>query len=502
MFISIAWCLPSVVLCLLCSVGLSACELPAGTPLWLRLSTPVSSYFSQTGSDIHAILTEELACGSAIAVPAGTPVEGQVRSVRKVGWGVRHEVASLELSFSRLHLPNGDSLDIESRVLEVENSRETVKNGVIMGIRSTDTPQGTINSRLKHLPTWNPYTDIVLIAYKATFPIFPEPEIWFGPGTDLRLQLDRALKVQTVAPIQPAADTAADRESNSIVAELPERALTLDDKDADVVNLAFLASREQMQDAFLAAGWVGSDKLSKSSFLREFHAYLDYSGYSTAPMRPMLLGDQLPDMLWQKSLNTCSKRDHLRVWKASARVKGTPLWIGAATHDDGATLSLRRKRFVHRIDPQIDHERAKIVRDLSVGGCVQSVSLVDRHRLPNHLVNATGDPVETDGKVALVRLKDCSQPKIAPSAASTFKAGSVGFRYARRQILTLRSDIWRANVIYGAYDLARLVGHAAHSLAKPPAAAGDVNARQASQPAAFDSGYRGTELSETYTPFL
>ncbi len=30
------------------------------------------------------------------------------------------------------------------------------------------------------------------------------------------------------------------------------------------------------------------------------------------------------------------------------------------------------------------------------------------------------------------------------------------FRYLRRQILTFRSDIWRANIIYGAYDVARM----------------------------------------------
>jgi hypothetical protein len=30
------------------------------------------------------------------------------------------------------------------------------------------------------------------------------------------------------------------------------------------------------------------------------------------------------------------------------------------------------------------------------------------------------------------------------------------FRYVRRQILTFRSDIWRANIIYGVYDLTRM----------------------------------------------
>ena len=452
-----------VVFFLFCSLAARACELPAGTPVWARLSTPVSSYFSKVGSDVHAVLTEDLACSDGIGVPAGTAIEGRVRSVKKVGWGFRHEAAALKLSFDRLDLADGNSLTIESRVAEVENARETLKNGVIMGIRSTDTPQGTINSRLKHLPTWNPYTDAFLLAYKATFPIFPEPEIYYGAGTDLRLELVTALNFASVSHLHN--EPTASEGLNELAAQFPQRVFTLDEKDADVVNIAFLGSREQVQRAFEAANWVGSDKLSKASFLREFHAYLDHSGYATAPMRPMLLGNAAPDMLWQKSLNTYSKRDHLRIWASSQTVNGTSVWIGAATHDEGATLSLRQKRFVHSIDPQIDNERAKIVRDLKMAGCVQSVSMVDRPELPRYMLNATGDLVRTDSKIAVVELKDCSAPETAQSAH--FKPGNVAFRYLRRQILTVRSDIWRANIIYGAYDLARLLKHTAHSLQKP-----------------------------------
>jgi LssY C-terminus len=468
----------SVLLSFLLAMGVSACELPAGTPLWVRLATPVSSYFSRPGNEVHAVLTEDLTCQNDIALPAGTPIDGRVVAVKKVGWGVRHEIASLKLGFDRVYLANGTTVEIESHVAEVENAREAVKNGVIIGIRSTDTPQGTINSRLKHLPTWNPYTDSFLLAYKMTFPIFPEPEIWYGSGTDLRLRLVHSVDLETTAPAPALPETADDRDLDTLIVHTPDRVVTLNEKDADVVNLAFWGSREQLQNAFVAAGWVGSDKFSKASFFHEFHAFLDHSGYATAPMRPMLLGNALPDMLWQKSLNTYSKRDHVRIWESATAVDGTPVWIGAATHDDRATLSLRNKRFVHYIDPQIDDERAKIVRDLKAAGCVQSVSLVNRPDLPNHLLNATGELLKTDSRVALIELKDCSEPEVAASSTMKFKPGNVAFRYVRRQILTVRSDIWRANIVYGAYDLVRLVGHAIHSQENPPVSS-DVPVMQA-----------------------
>ena len=118
----------------------------------------------------------------------GRAVDGVVRSKRKVGWGIRHETAALELEFTRVTVGPDSVVPITARVEEVENAREQVKNGVIRGVMSSDTFQGRVNSRLIHLPTWNPYSDIGLIIYKATFPIFPEPEIYYPSGTDLSLR--------------------------------------------------------------------------------------------------------------------------------------------------------------------------------------------------------------------------------------------------------------------------------------------------------------------------
>ena len=470
---------------LLESMAAGACELPTGTTLWLRLTTPVSSYYSRAGSPVSAILTEDLLCENAVAAPAGTNIEGQVSAVRKVGWGVRHETASLQIEFNQLRLLDGSTLTMESQVVDVENSRESVKEGVIHGIRGTDTPQGRINSRLKHLPTWNPYSDFVLIAYKAVFPIFPEPEIWYGPGTDIRVRLLAPLPVQgEPVPVASAPTAEEARQSSAMIAQLPEQASTLQQKNADVVNLAFVGSREQLQSAFQTAGWVGSDKLSKASFFRQFGAYLDHSSYATAPMRPMLLAGAPPDMQWQKSLNTYSKRDHLRIWPSNEAPAGIPVWAGAATHDNGATLSIRSRRFIHNIDPEIDQERAKIIRDLNMAGCVESVQLIDRSDVAHVLLNADGDLVKTDGKVALVQLRDCSGR--AQPVPGKFKAGNRVFRYLRRQVLTFRSDIWRANMIYGAFDLVRMLRHAASDLEKRAAQHREVHANQPPQTGDLD----------------
>src|SRR5215469_13760459 len=191
-----------VFLYLICGAGwMLACDqLPAGEVLWVRLSSPISTYTAHVGDPVQAVLTQDVVCDNQLVLPMGTPVEGVVRNKHKVGWGIRHETAMLELEFNRAVLSANSTVEMTARVEEVENARENVKNGVIQGVTSSDTFQGRINSRLIHLPTWNPYSDIGLIAYKATFPIFPEPEIFYPTGTDLRLKTTAAVMSPTVAP--------------------------------------------------------------------------------------------------------------------------------------------------------------------------------------------------------------------------------------------------------------------------------------------------------------
>ncbi len=388
-------CRTVLVSLLLCAVpGLACDSLSAGHTFWIRLSSPVSSYSSKPGDSVTAILTESVECDTEVIFPLGTQIDGVVRSVRKVGFGVRHETAALAIQFDRATPPGGSQVAISAAVVEIENAREQVSKGTIQGIRSSDTPQGRINSRLRHLPTWNPYSDAGLIVFKAAFPI-SEPEIYYPPGTDVRLKLtepvwSRSPASLTLEPDVP--ESVASMELESEARSLPTRTTTPALVDADVVNLAFVGSQEQIESAFHEAGWVNSDVFTRHSFMRDFYAFLNNSGYSQAPMRPFLLDGKPEDMNWQKSLNSYARRDHLRIWQWSDASNSHTVWLSASTHDTGAALSLKHHQFVHHIQPDIDEERSKVIRDLSAAGCVQAVHMVPLPGFANNTQNATGDP--------------------------------------------------------------------------------------------------------------
>jgi LssY-like putative type I secretion system component LssY len=449
--------------------------LAAGQTLWIRLSAPVSTYSSKPGDAVYAVLTEAATCNDGVVFPVGTRITGVVHSVRKVGWGIYHETSALNIQFDHAAVAENPTVPITATVMEVENAREQVNNkGTIEGIRSSDTPQGRINSRLIHLPTYNPYSDLGLIVYKATFPIFPEPEIYYPAGTDLRIKLTQPVHATAVQPVLPsniAVETSEELDVEREISSLPQRSTTTAMADADVVNLAFLGSREQVEAAFRQAGWSTSDVFSKRTFVHTFYAFLNNSTYDQAPMKTLLLDGKAPDMSWQKSLNSYNRRDHLRLWQWSETPDSEAIWLSSSTHDTRATLSVKHHEFVHHIAPDIDDERSTVIRDLELAGCVSSVHLVARPGMATLTQNANGDTVRTDGDLAVVQLKQCEPlvPGLPSSTAGTnFKAGNHAFRWVRKEILTFRSDIWRANIIYGAYDLARMSIQAMRHHPTPP----------------------------------
>src|ERR1700739_3833749 len=283
------------------------CEnIPPGKSFWVRLLDPVASYSSKPGTLIRAVLIQSPDCDGAPVFPAGLEVDGQVVSARKVGLGFVHDTASLEIQFDRIVTADGNVLPFSAQVVEVDNAREKVRNGKIRGILATDTPQGRITSRLGHLPTYDPYSDIVLIVYRL-FTILPEPEIYFPPGSDMRLQLNVSLFVGD-QPELPRPSFEMDEyergDVEMLLNNVPSRTTTRKGKDADVVNMLFIGSREQVDSAFRAAGWQNSDHTSTRSFFREFGAFLTLSNYPTAPVSTQFLNGRHQDITWQKSFNS------------------------------------------------------------------------------------------------------------------------------------------------------------------------------------------------------
>jgi hypothetical protein len=438
-----------------------ACEqVPAGQTFRIRLLQPVATYSSTPGTILRGFIIESPLCEGSVSLPTGTLVEGHIVSVQKVGMGFRHETANLQLQFDRV-IQNGVSTGITARVLAVDNAREKVKDGVIRGNRSTKTLHGYVGNSLNYLMMWHPESFWVLPAARATFSILPEPELYYPAGTDLLLQFSLPMTLTASANLAPQHWEFNSPDTSSLdeqVLSLPGRTSTLKGDKADVVNLAFIGSQDQLVSAFQAAGWLSGDAPSTRNGAHLFGALVLSRGYPHGPMAEQLLAGQANEFSWQKGLNCVIRRDHLRVWSDALTWQGRDVWFAASTHDVGMRISIWNKEITHRVESDIDVERERVVRDLGLAGCIESVHVAPRPAMPAHLANATGDHLQTDGGIAIVELKDCDAPVFAEDSPRTpllARPPSKLARYARAQVLSFR-DLWRENAAYNAFDLGRM----------------------------------------------
>jgi len=177
------------------------------------------------------------------------------------------------------------------------------------------------------------------------------------------------------------------------------------------------------------------------------------------PISKQLLNGKPQDLTWQKSFDSYEKREHLRLWSVPDTVDGQQAWLGAYTRETSAALSIRYHKFIHHVDRDVDEGVVMVVRDLSLAGCVQSVGQLPRSQMLRHIVNATGDEMDTLGVLDVVRLQSCKPPAVAYTLRNSLipiRPRRWISRYLRTEVLLYKSDVVRGNLVYGAFNLIRM----------------------------------------------
>lgn len=428
---------------------------PVGCKLQVRMQTPVASWSSSVDTPISAVLIAPVLVNGQVALPVGCILSGRVRSVARVGLGIRRERASLDLEFARISFPGGQVSALAARIAQVDNGRERVTpTGLIQGIRATGSIAYRVSGYIKMLLLWNFHAELAEWLIRSLVVQLPEPEIYYPAGTELTLSVTRQLLAIGPGENDQRAQEISDSDLSDLrglVAGMPLR--TSDPESgrlSDFTNILLVGSRSQIVTGFRSAGWDSARLLSFRSRIGSIRAAAEMRAYS-APMNELLLNGAEADMCFEKGLNDVSKRHHIRVWKQSNRWNGQELWMAAATRDIGFAYLRPGRTFTHRIDPDIDNERDKVAYDLAFTSCVNSVAWIRRSNLPVSAQNGTGDSFVTDTRIAVVRFGECSVAQPAMNAASSSLIATRGGkwqRFLRREILVARSDVIRANLYW------------------------------------------------------
>jgi len=376
--------------------------LPADTVLYLHLQTAVSTKTSKEGQAITAALAREIQTDGGVAIPYGSTLSGNIAKCSQPV--TSDQRAQLLLTFKSLTIPDEGNFNVKGRLTAVSNARETLlADGTIVGVLQSETPASLLSGVLQKLGQMDSSVNDQIQKQRIGQ---VNTAVELPAGADLLFTLDQPLALKRlVASNGPHDVPAALRKTVAeLLADAPKRAESKDNRPGDPINLVFVGTAPEIQQAFRQAGWDEPKKKNQQSIFKTTIAVINDEGYNAAPVSDLFVFGRKEDLAFEKTLNTFNKRHHLRLWKTQVTAPdGRPIWLAAATHDVG--IDVHPGVVSHATDPDLDDERAQVQWDLFAGGTVQAGELIAP---PNPLSTgqtATGGAWHTDGKLFLIDLK-------------------------------------------------------------------------------------------------
>lgn len=192
-------------------------------------------------------------------------------------------------------------------------------------------------------------------------------------------------------------------EGHPALARSPRHTTTSRGHQGDAVNVAFIGTEAQLHQALAAAGWYAADPVTLETSLRIAADVVLNKPYAHAPVSDLYLWGRRQDAAFEQPVGGSPKqRHHVRFWQSAERDQaGRPLWLGAATFDERVEISRTTGGVTHKISPEIDRERNKLVQDAIRAGALDGYYWVDQFHLQAEGRNGGGDPYRTDRRLAV-----------------------------------------------------------------------------------------------------
>lgn len=370
---------------------------PAGTHLPVRFLYPLASGLDTIGTRVLVQTMGALMEDSCVIVPAFTQVEGRVTLSRGGGrFGGRGKI---RIAFDSLELRRGTWVAMPAVLdtLEYVARRDIDASGTVHGGHASIVRR-LLPAGLLGIADVDVIPAVMLGGYLVATR-GPRAKILSGEVGGLRLEAPLSLPV--AACVRPAADRTL-----TTPPDLPRFTPRSDTKDGvlwDPINLIFMGTGPDLDTAFVHAGWRPAHRHTTVAVVREALAALADWSAGTAPMSTEYFEGRPQNAAFELAGPNARIRHHVRIWLLDSLAG---LWVGAATKDVGIIVT----KHAHRINPRVDLERDRIVRDLEAGGCADLVQYI---KLPGAMTRARGPEGQlmvSDGRTAVVRLKACDPP--------------------------------------------------------------------------------------------
>lgn len=168
--------------------------------------------------------------------------------------------------------------------------------------------------------------------------------------------------------------------------------------DAQAMNVLFIG--DNPRSLMLDLGWIENQTFSRNEI--EWKDYIQLLKDNTPPVSDLFWNNQPQKMAFQLP-GDLLRRSHIRWWQAGVDAESQQtMWVGALSYDDGLQLTPYAGivTVLHSVDPNVDHERDKLAKQVS-------------EQLANHQVELTAltQPIVldeeheyyTDGRILVIR---------------------------------------------------------------------------------------------------
>lgn len=309
--------------------------IPDGTPVKLQMVRTISSAHALAGDRLDFVVVKDVTAGGSTIVPAGAIASGsvvRVKGKRFLGIG-----GNVVIKLDSVALVTGDEVRLRAR-------KE------IKGI-----------SRTKLMVVEMIATGLIYLPASPVFLLSRGLDSTVLKGTEMTAYIDGNSLVEA-AKLPVAKERVS--ELRQMIDFLPPHTIDGQGREGDMLNLIFIAKKDDLEGAFDHAGWVKTDKSKPTLF---WHLLVRRKRYIKLPMTTLYVFGRAQDYSYAlpDPTSTVAQRHHLRIWRTDYEMDGTPIWVGAATHDIAIQIEMRKLRIVHRIDPKVDAERDFIAGNLT-----------------------------------------------------------------------------------------------------------------------------------------
>ena len=250
-----------------------------------------------------------------------------------------YERAQLILKFANLVHPDGSKTQVVTRLVDVDNARESVQAGRILGLPHPNYSRVSIG--LRAIGATDPVLSYALLSALFVRDKEYKRAIEYSAGTDMTLTVENPVKFQGRSDLAPDASAMPAPPDPALIEFAQSQPIRTRNDGPHALRSHQPAVHRQPGrggERVSQCRLVGGRRAQPEVRSEDVCGRRRSEEYRHAPVSLLLLQGRKPDVVYQKQNDTFAKRHHIRIWKASTTFQNSEVSIGAATHDIGVAV--------------------------------------------------------------------------------------------------------------------------------------------------------------------